>query len=222
MGCQLMVLFYRLIAQYEDTSKRQKKELERLQRENDLLRNKRVTESSSSQEATQEVPPSFNAPVTTFEMTRNLSCKPLKYASSPTITTSKGRWSNTFKEDHVSSTGSENTQSGSSGCESEQSSSSCQTSIASPGDCESESSNSVSYIRDKSNSVLQNVTQSVDEKVDGSSDERVGKKLCLISMVLLIKRTSPNYRTGMNMCSQGMMGKYSDCQVIQSVVIVRP
>ena len=172
-----MFLFYRLIAQYEDTCKRQKKELERLQRENDFFRNKGVPESSSNQEATQEIPSGFNTPGTTFEMTCNLRCKPLKYASCPTITTSNGRWSNTFEEDHVSSTGSENTQSGSSGCESEQSSSNFQTSIASSGDCESESSNSVSYIRDKSNSVLQNVTRSVDEKVDGSSDERVGEKV---------------------------------------------
>ena len=77
----------------------------------------------------------------------------------------------------MSSIGCKTTQSGSSGRESELSSSSVKASIASPGDCESESSYSFSYIRDKSDYVLQNVTQSVDEKVDGSSDERVGEKV---------------------------------------------
>ena len=121
----------------------------------------------------------------------------------------------------MSSSGSENTQSGSSECESKQSNSSFKASIASPGDCERESSNYISYIRDKSNSVPQNVTRSVGEKVDGSSDERLGEKVVFDFDGALIKRTSPNYRTGMNMYLQGKMGKYSDYQVIQSVVIVR-
>ena len=102
----------------------------------------------------------------------------MKYASCPTITTSNGRWSYTFEEDHVSYIGYKTTQSGSSGRESELCSSSFKASIESPGDCESESSNKLVILWiNLIQSLPQNVTQSVDEKVDGSSDERVGEKV---------------------------------------------
>ena len=103
----------RLLSEYETKFKRQQRELEQLRRENMLLRNKGTPESIPKQETGISEPQNFCQPVTTFEMTCNLRCRPVKYSSCPTILTNS-----LDGTDHASSSGSYSTQSSSSGCES--------------------------------------------------------------------------------------------------------
>lgn len=77
----------KLLAEYEDKFKRQQKEIELLRRENNCLRNRDASGNCSVPVTPATNPASFSYPVTTFEMTCNLKCKPFKHHSCPTMST---------------------------------------------------------------------------------------------------------------------------------------
>lgn len=111
----------KLLSEYETKFKRQQQELEQLRRENSLLRNNGGRDSRVKEEAGVSEPLNFSQPVTTFEMTCNLRCRPLKYSSCPTIVTNE-----LGETDQSTSSGSYSTQtsfSGSDNTSSEESSS---------------------------------------------------------------------------------------------------